>query len=82
MQALELPEAAVQYIVMSAITGLPVVIVLSWMFDIHRGTSRLIELTETSDELQDATAFGANTISIPPELDSAITSVAVLPFEN
>ena len=80
--ALELPEVAVQYIVMSAIAGLPVVIVLSWMFDIHRGTSRLIELTDTSDELQDAAAIGDATISIPPELDSAITSVAVLPFEN
>ncbi len=41
--ALELPEVAVQYIVMSAIAGLPIVIVLSWMFDIHRGTTRLID---------------------------------------
>ncbi len=73
MPALELPEQAVFYVLIALIVGLPVALVLSWLYDI---TPQGLRLTAPLDEEGDGS--GAATTS----RESAIASVAVLPFEN
>ncbi len=79
--ALDLPEEFVQVVVIGTIIGLPIVIVLAWVFDIHRGASRLMEITTTDDD-ENAAAVNKDKNKFPPAPDSAVTSVAILPFED
>jgi TolB-like protein len=81
--ATRLPEWAIPLLVGLAVVGLPVVIVLSWMFDITpEGVVRTAEAEagagkRGSDEVPDPERAVAR-----DEDASDITAVAVLPFEN
>ena len=80
LPALGLPETAVRYVVLGTIVGLPLIVALSWRFDIHRGTTRLFELTQTPDS--ESSSDKGDRRSLPPDTGSAMTSVAVQPFTN
>ncbi|MFK8028944.1 MAG: tetratricopeptide repeat protein [Gammaproteobacteria bacterium] len=76
--ALEFPEEAMRYVVLLSFAGVIPVILLAWLFDVVRTDP------EPSEEQPGANSDQAATLSIsaPPSLDSAIASVAVLPFDN
>lgn len=71
--ALLLPEWAHRMVVILAIIGFPVVIVVAWVFDI---TPSGLERTDSADSASASSAPQA-----PPAIDSALASIAVLPFE-
>ena len=79
--ALMLPDWTVRLIVAIAILGLPLVIVLAWMFDIQ-------VQPEGTDEPADSVSRNQHTEAetrqsyLPPNLSSEIPSVAVLPFKS
>jgi adenylate cyclase len=76
--ALLLPEWAVRIVVATVILAFPVIVILAWVFDIERkpdvdltpGDAHIVENGERENR------------SLPPSLDSAVSSVAVLPFES
>ncbi len=78
--ALLLPEWTVRIVVASAILALPIVIILAWMFDIERNPTSAGPLETSAAEL--GTVDNARQKTLPPALPSAISSIAVLPFEN
>ncbi len=79
--ALLLPDWSVRIIVVSAILGLPIVVLLAWMFNIERDLEipekPAISGAQGADRL-----WKGNQSSMPPILSSAIASVAVLPFKD
>ncbi len=78
--AIYLPDWSVRLIIITAILGLPLVIVLAWMFDVKRSPG--------PEPVKEAIAViipGKNSViasQTPPMPDSAIASIAVMPFEN
>jgi adenylate cyclase len=71
--ALLLPDWTHRLVVILAIIGFPVVIVIAWVFDI---TPAGLERTNSTDSDNSTSAPQA-----PPAIDSALASIAVLPFE-
>ena len=76
-----LPDWTVRLVVVSAILGLPLVIVLAWMFDIEYKPERTEHSASPGKHKRDLTVE-AQQPRVPPNLSSAIASVAVLPFKN
>ena len=79
--SLLLPDWTVRLVVICAILGLPLVIILAWMFDIEvksetNGSPADFEIHSTAKDVKPLPAL------VPPSLSSAIASIAVLPFEN
>ena len=76
-----LPAWTVRIVIVIAVLGLPIVVVLAWTFNIERSP-------ETSDRSAISGLKGPNRVwsddqsNVPPNLSTAIASVAVLPFEN
>ena len=79
--ALLLPDWTIRIIVVIAILGLPIVMVLAWMFDIERNLETPGKTSITVGQESDRLWKGSQS-SVPPNLSSAIASVAVLPFRN
>lgn len=77
--ALLLPEWTVRIVVATAILALPIIIILAWMFDIERRpTSTTDSETNKAGSTRNSNSQQKN---LPPTLTSAISSIAVLPFE-
>ncbi len=81
--ALLLPEWTHRLVVILALAGLPVVVVLAWVFDI---SPKGIEHTESLEDAQlEARKAGSSPAEVPkllpPSADSAIASICILPFE-
>jgi adenylate cyclase len=74
---LMLPEWTVRAIAAIVILGLPIVIVLAWIFDIEPSDN---DAPNLSPKGRDASATDG--LSVPPLSSAAFASVAVLPFEN
>jgi adenylate cyclase len=79
--ALLLPDWTFRLVVVSAILGLPLVIVLAWMFDIERKPENKENSAEYGIHIRDVKDETLQS-RVPPNLSSAIASVAVLPFKN
>lgn len=79
--SLLLPDWTVRLVVILAILGLPLVVILAWVFDIEvrQGTSG-------DDPAHETPAAGAISVTrssqVLPSLKTAIASIAVLPFKN
>jgi adenylate cyclase len=76
-----LPDWSVRLLVVMAILVLPLVVGLSWLFDIR--------LTRATSETQpvilprnDVSRHSGRSAELPPSPASAVASVAVIPFEN
>jgi adenylate cyclase len=78
--AIYLPAWSVRLIIVTAILGLPLVIVLAWVFDVRRSPVPLSGKTPDTD--RDPGMNSEIAPHMPPLPDSAIASIAVLPFEN
>jgi TolB-like protein len=76
--ALLLPDWTVTLVVVSALVALPVVVVLAWIFDIERkpATDPSILVSRISPP------ESPEPVAMPPSLESAQASVAVLRFDN
>jgi len=76
-----LPDWALRLLVVCAMLGLPLVIVLAWIFDIEvkPEMSGLSAASEPDVREMNVEALQSR---VPPKLSSAIASVAVLPFKN
>jgi len=83
--ALMLPPWTVQLVVLLILLGFPLVIVLTWVFDITpAGIERTGELAGPAAEdagSQAATRSGQQ-LHVPPTIDEAVASIAVLPFDD
>jgi adenylate cyclase len=83
--ALMLPEWTVRLVVVLILLGFPLVIVLTWVFDITpAGIEWTKELAAPDAEVAGAQAptQSGDLLSGPPTIDEAVASVAVLPFED
>lgn len=78
--SLMLPEWTVRFVVVTAIAVLPFVIVLAWMFDIERQPIESADVAAAN--ARSGENRGSKKRKLPPTLGSAVSSVAVLPFEN
>lgn len=76
-----LPDWTLRLLVVSAIMGLPLVIILAWIFDVERKPERVGNSEVSGNDSMD---FRDETLTfpVPPNLSTAIASVAVLRFEN
>ena len=79
--ALMLPDWTLRLVVVSTFLGLPLVIVLAWVFDVEVKPVSPGHITESEPGIRN-TEGEAPQIQVPPKLSSAIVSVAVLPFKN
>lgn len=79
--SLLLPDWTVRLVTIIAILGLPLVIILAWMFDIRVAGDSEEAPSETVAEKQEAVAEAPTTLA-PPSLKSVVASIAVLPFRN
>lgn len=79
--SLMLPDWTLRLVVVSAILGLPLVIVLAWVFDVEVKPESSGDLTELEPRIRNNEAEALR-LRVPPKLSSAIASVAVLPFKN
>lgn len=76
------PEWALRFVIVLAIAGVLPVLVLAWTFDVVRtGAGTKPDSLDLAVK-QDNAPTDQKSISAPPSLDSAIASVAVLPFDN
>lgn len=71
-----LPEWTVRAFMIMIMMGLPIAIVLAWMFDIDRSNGKGNTVTRTE------AAPAGHQFDKPPIVSAAYASVAVLPFEN
>ena len=79
--ALMLPGWTVTLVVILMILGFPLAIILTWVFDITpTGIERTAELAESDAE--DTGSPATTRPGYPPNIDAAVASVAVLPFDN
>jgi adenylate cyclase len=76
--ALELPAWADTLVVVLVFLGFPVMVLLTWVFDItERGIERTGDVNAVESNRDDALRIGA-----PPAADDAVASVCVLTFED
>lgn len=83
--ALQLPPWTVTLVVVLILLGFPLVIVLTWVFDITpSGLERTVELAATDGEEDETqrTIQAGHPMPGPPFVDASVTSVAVLPFDD
>ena len=71
-----LPEWTVRAFMIMVFMGLPIAIVLAWIFDIDRPGDRKL-----TSAMKDRSATESQ-FEVPPIMSAAFASVAVLPFEN
>jgi len=79
--ALLAPEWAVRVLIAGAILALPFVVVLAWVFDLERKPGDIVEsnrVGQTNSDNDREYEPG----KLPPVPDTAVASVAVLPFAN
>ncbi|MGB7452234.1 MAG: hypothetical protein WBM36_08925, partial [Lysobacterales bacterium] len=79
--SLMLPDWALRLVVVSALLGLPLVIVLGWIFDIEVKQEKPAHFLESEPGSRNIEGEDQQS-RVPPKLSSAIASVAVLPFKN
>lgn len=82
---LMLPEWTVRLVLILIVMGFPLVIALTWVFDITpSGIERTKELPEPDTDAAGSRTAGlsADLSNAPPTNDQAIASVAVLPFDD
>jgi len=83
--ALMLPEWTDRLVVVLILLGFPLAIILTWVFDITpAGIERTEELAEAAaeDAGSQATTRPGYPAQGPPAIDTAVASVAVLPFDD
>lgn len=81
-QALNLPAWLDTMVVSLALFGVPVVIVLAWVFDISpAGIEQTKELDEAGPGVKSKGGHRKGPALLPPAADSAIASICTLPFE-
>lgn len=78
---LMLPDWALRLVVVSALLGLPLVVVLGWVFDVEVKHEKPVHMLESEPGSRDTERKDQQS-RVPPKLSSAIASVAVLPFKN
>lgn len=79
--ALLAPQWAVRVLVVAAILALPLVVVLAWVFDLERKSGDSVE-SKLVGRFGSDNSREYEPVNLPPVLDTAVASVAVLPFEN
>jgi len=80
--ALLLPDWSHRLIVVLALIGFPVVIVLAWIFDITPAGVARTDAPGSEEHAAGAQAPAVQQPSgVPPAADSALASIAVMPFE-
>jgi adenylate cyclase len=78
--AMLLPEWTVRLVIGLVALGFIPALVLAWVFDI---TPQGIERTDDESPMAQATALpGGDAHSVPPQIEDAVASVAVLPFDD
>jgi len=79
--AVLLPEWSHRLVVILAGVGLPIVLVLAWVFDISPGGITVTGDSEESAAADHGQAGKQAPPLLPPQADSAIASIYLLPFE-
>ena len=80
-----LPEWSSRLVTILVLIGFPLIIVLTWVFDITpSGIQRTPDIADSDNVKDDSRDSGASDGSkqIPPTFDEAVASVAVLPFDD
>lgn len=79
--ALLAPDWTVRVLIVAAILALPLVVVLAWVFDLEREPQDIFKSNLVRRYSSD-NGREYESAKFPPVLDTAIASVAVLPFAN
>lgn len=82
VEKLDGPEWLPRLAIFIAFFGLPVILVLAWIFDIERTDARHVDKPTWGGAKRQRKRMAKSRVGGPPSPDSAVASVAVLPFND